>query len=90
MGAKNILLRRTRNPSKEIQDLVTNPFKAPTQKTKSFIQTFRGDLHHLQRPTWLIERRKERTTEQCSQPLKTMQLQVVRIELLKGAGLLDF
>ena len=25
-----------------------------------------GDLHHLQRLTWLVKRTKERTTEQCS------------------------
>ena len=27
-----------------------------------------SDLHHLQRLTWLVEKTKERTTEQCSQP----------------------
>ena len=27
-----------------------------------------GDLHRLQHLTWLVERKDERTTEQCSQP----------------------
>ena len=42
--------------------------------------SYSGDMHHLQRLTWLIERTKERTTEQCSQPYKTMQLQVIGVQ----------
>ena len=37
----------------------------------------KGDMHRLQRLTWLVQRTKERTTEQCLQPLKKMQLQVI-------------
>ena len=35
-----------------------------------------GDLHRLQRLTWLVKRTREGTTEQCFQPEKAMQLQV--------------
>ena len=52
-----------------------------------------GDLHHLQRPAWLVARTKKRTMEQCSQRLKNNAAagyQVpVKIKLLKGAGLLN-
>ena len=37
-------------------------------KYKLILRALRGDLYHLQRLTWLVERTKQRTTEQCSQP----------------------
>ena len=50
-----------------------------------------ADLHHLQRLTWLVKRTKKRTTEQCFQPKNNAAAGYqgpVKIELLKGAGLL--
>ena len=38
-----------------------SPFKVSLQSISW------GDMHRLQRLAWLVERAKERTTEQCSQ-----------------------
>ena len=50
----------------------------------------RGYLQRFQRLTWLVERKKERGTEQCSSPTKNAAAgnkSPVKIQLL-GAGLL--
>ena len=59
-------------------------------KITTFSVENRGDLHHLERLSWLAERTKERTTEQCSQPQKNSAAVghqgPLKIELLKVAG----
>ena len=58
-------------------------------------QVFWGDLYRLQRLSWLVERTKERTTEQCSQILKKQNNAAAgypgpeKIELLKSTGRLS-
>ena len=59
---------------------------------KGEMVTPKGDRHHLQRLTWLVERTKERTTEKRSQPKKCSCNAAagyqgpVKIERLESAG----
>ena len=51
-----------------------------------FLLYFRGDLHRLQRLTWLVERTKNE--QQNKKKNAAIGSSPVKIEFLKGAGLL--
>ena len=74
---------------KEIgQHVVPENFHTPPPSTH---QTWKGDLHCLQRLTCLVERTKERTTTMLPAPKNNAAAGYqgpVKIELFKGAGLL--
>ena len=49
-----------------------------SRRLRAIIFTW-GDLHRLQRLTWLVERTKDEQ-QNNDQPSKTMQLQVIRVQ----------
>ena len=78
--SKLVVNKNTRGKTPELIDLTFQATGRSRKKFNIFVNEFenkhrgflcrvRGDLHHLQRPlTWLVERAKERVTQQRSQP----------------------